>query len=51
MPAIKVARVRHFDARAVIQKFCDFGERCPIVHVGFAIVGLAERKPASALEY
>jgi tetratricopeptide (TPR) repeat protein len=39
------------DAKAIVQRFCDIGERGPLIHLGFAWVSLAERRPVEALEH
>jgi tetratricopeptide (TPR) repeat protein len=42
---------RSREARAIVQRFWEIGERGPLVHLGFALISLSERKPAGALDH
>jgi tetratricopeptide (TPR) repeat protein len=39
------------DARKIVQRFWDAGERGPLVHLGFALVSLTQRRPEEALDH
>jgi tetratricopeptide (TPR) repeat protein len=42
---------RSSDARAIVQRFWDIGDRGPLVRLGFALVSLTERRPKEALDH